>query len=144
MSAASPHALLLPMAVLALWTLHVLLLVPIARVRAGQAGQVNAEDFRMGESGRVPEAVRTPNRNFMNLLEVPVLWYVAGFVAHLIGLQHPAMLALSWAYVALRMVHTLIHLRPGHSVLWRAGVFGLSNVVVSAMWWWLLVALVQR
>jgi hypothetical protein len=131
------------MAVLALWTLHVLLLVPIARLRAGRAGQVTPEDFRLGESGRVPADVSLPNRNFMNLLEVPVLWYVAGFVAHLAGLQHPVFLGLSWAFVALRIAHSLVHLKPGHSVLLRAGVFATGNVVLSVMWWWLLVALVS-
>jgi hypothetical protein len=142
MSAASPHALLLPMAVLALWTMHVLLLVPIARIKAGRAGQVKPEDFRFGESERVPDLVRAPNRNFMNLLEVPVLWYVAGFIAMAIGLHHPVWLGLSWLFVALRIAHTLVHLRTGHSVLLRAGVFALGNVVVSVMWWWLLVVLI--
>ncbi len=144
MTASLSTAPLLPMAVLALWTLHVLLIVPIVRVKAGRAGLVNPEDFRLGESARVPEFVRVPNRNFMNLLEVPVLWYVAGFVASLMGVSHPGWLALSWLYVALRLAHTIIHLWPGHRVLLRALVFALSNVVVTVMWWWLVVAMVAQ
>ncbi len=129
----------LPMAALALWTMHVLLLVPIARLRAARLGHVNAEDFRHGESERVPDFVRMPNRNFMNLLEVPVLFYVAGFLAYLSGQVDALILGLAWAYVALRLVHTLVHLRTGHSVLHRAYVFATSNVVVTIMLWVMLV-----
>ena len=80
---ATNSAIFLPMAILALWTMTVLLLVPIARFKAGRQGLVSADDFRYGESARVPDSVRLPNRNFMNLLEVPVLFYVAGFTAFL-------------------------------------------------------------
>ncbi len=141
-ASASLHAALLPMAVLALWTMHVLLMVPFARFKAARAGLVGTEDFRFGESERVPDAVRLPNRNFMNLLEVPVLWYLAGFTAMAIGLHHPVWLGLSWLYVALRIVHSVVHLRTGHSVVLRLSVFAISNVVVVAMWWWLLVVLI--
>jgi hypothetical protein len=126
------------MTVLAMWTLTVLLLIPIARFKASRAGQVTAEDFRFGESGTVPDATRLPNRNFMNLLEVPVLFYLACLVTVLLGLGDAWMLALAWVYVGLRIVHSLIHLRLRHCVVSRLAVFALSNVVVSLMWWTLL------
>jgi hypothetical protein len=133
---ASP--LLLPVTALAMWTLTVLLLIPIARFKAGRAGQVTTEDFRFGESEAVPDATRLPNRNFMNLLEVPVLFYLAVVVAILLGQGDAWLLALAWVYVGLRIVHSLIHLRLRHVVVSRLAVFALSNVVVSLMWWTLL------
>ena len=135
MSPTSP--VFLPMAVLALWTMHVLLLIPIARFRAAGKGQVSVEDFRYGESERVPDAVRLPNRNFMNLLEVPVLFYVAGFTAFLTGHVDGLILGLAWGYVALRVGHSLVHLSY-NNVFHRLSLFALSNVVVSVMWWVLL------
>lgn len=131
----------LPMAILALWTMHVLLMVPFARFRAARQGQVTAEDFRYGESERVPDAVRLPNRHFMNLLEVPVLFYVAGFMAFLTHNVDGLILGLSWAYVALRVGHSIVHL--GHNnVMHRLTLFAISNVVVSLIWWVLLYRLV--
>ena len=124
----------LPMAVLALWTLQVLLLIPVARFRAGRARQVSVEDFRYGESARVPDAVRLPNRNFMNLLEVPVLFYVAGFMAFLMQQADGLVVGLSWAFVALRVGHSLVHLSY-NNVVHRLSLFALSNVAVSVMWW---------
>ena len=62
------------MCALAAWTFAVLLLIALARFRAGARGSVNAGDFRYGESARVPGAVSLPNRNFMNLLVLALLW----------------------------------------------------------------------
>lgn len=135
----STSPIFVPMTVLAIWTMLVLLLVPIARFRAGSKGQVNFEDFRYGESGRVPDAVRLPNRNFMNLLEVPVLFYVAGFMAFLIGQVDGLVMGLAWTYVGLRLLHSLVHLSY-NNVVHRVIVFASSNVVVSAM----LVVLLYR
>ncbi|MGC4061967.1 MAG: MAPEG family protein [Aquabacterium sp.] len=139
MTTSSP--IFLPMAVLALWTMNILLLVPIARFRAAGKGQVDAEDFRYGESARVPDAVRLPNRNFMNLLEVPVLFYVAGFIALLSGHVDGLIVGLAWAYVALRIGHSLVHVSY-NKVMHRLTLFAVSNVVVSVMWWVLLYRLV--
>lgn len=127
----------LPMAILALWTLNVLLMIPIARFKAGKQGHVTIEDFRYGESERVPDAARLPNRNFMNLLEVPVLFYVAGFTAFLTQHADGLVMALAWTYVALRIGHSLVHLSY-NNVVHRLSLFALSNVVVSGIWWVLL------
>jgi hypothetical protein len=133
----TPFAVFLPVAVLALWTMQVLLLIPIARFKAGSKGQITADDFRYGESARVPDMVRLPNRNFMNLLEVPVLFYVASFVAHLTQHVDGLFMALAWAFVALRIGHSVVHLSYNH-VMHRLVLFALGNVVVSVMWWLLL------
>lgn len=133
-----PHSpIFLPMAVLALWTMTVLLLIPIARFKAGKQGQVTVDDFRYGESERVPDSVRLPNRNFMNLLEVPVLFYVAGFTAFLTQHLDGLLMTLAWSYVALRVAHSVVHLSY-NNVMHRLSLFAVSNVVVSVMWWVLL------
>lgn len=135
MHAYSP--IFVPMAILALWTMHVLLLIPIARFKAGGQGQVTAEDFRYGESERVPDHVRLPNRNFMNLLEVPVLFYVACFTAFLTNNVDNLILSLAWVFVALRMGHSLVHLSY-NKVMHRMALFAVGNVVISVIWWVLL------
>jgi hypothetical protein len=69
----------------------------------------------------------------MNLLEVPVLFYLACLVA--VVTQHitPALIALAWAYVALRVLHSLIYLSYNH-VVHRLTVFAVSNGVAALMW----------
>jgi hypothetical protein len=121
------------MCALAAWTFAVLLLVPIARFRAGARGQVNAGDFRFGESARVPGAVSLPNRNFMNLLELPMLFYVVCLLLMMTAGASNLAVALAWAYVALRVVHSLIHLTYNH-VIHRLAVFALSNTALVGLW----------
>ncbi len=79
-------AIFLPALLLMFWTLTVLLVVPIRRVKAVMQKRITPQDFSHGESARVPPDVALPNRIFMNLLEVPVLFYIVAFMAHLTGL----------------------------------------------------------
>ena len=124
-----------PMGVLAFLTQGVLLLIPIRRFRAGAAGQVTADDFKLGESNRVPAHVALPNRAMMNLLELPLLFYVASLMFYVAGRVDGVTLALAWTYVALRALHSAIQLSYNR-VMHRLIPFAASNVVLSAYWVW--------
>jgi hypothetical protein len=132
---AMPHELIfLPMGALALLTFAVLLLIPFRRFRAAFAGQVRAEDFRYGESVRVPAPVSIPNRNYMNLLELPVLFYVVCVLNYVTSPTVSALtLALAWAYVALRALHSLVHLTY-NNVMHRLAIFAASNFALLVLW----------
>jgi hypothetical protein len=122
-----------PVAALMGWTLLVLLLIPWRRLRAAFAGQLTAEDFRCGESERVPAQVRLPNRVFMNLLEVPLLFYVLALMLFVTHAVDGLFLGLAWAYVALRVLHSLIYLTYNH-VMHRLLAFAASNLLVAGIW----------
>ena len=136
----SSNAIFQPLSALVLWTLTVLLLVPIARFRAVFKRAVGPDDFRYGESAKVPERVRLPNRNFMNLLEVPVLFYAGCLVAFLTQQADPSQLRLAWLYVGLRVGHSLVHLTY-NKVMHRVTMFALSNIVILIFWLRLCMAL---
>lgn len=125
--------ILYPMFGLVALTFIVLLQIPITRFRAGFAGKVTASDFRLGESADVPDSVRLPNRNYMNLLELPVLFYVACLALYVSDRADAVVVALAWAYVGLRALHSLIHLTYNH-VIHRLSAFALSNFVLAALW----------
>lgn len=126
-------AILQPVFALAMLTGLVLLLIPLARIRAVQQGQIGLGDFKRGESPSVPERVCLPNRNYMNLLELPVLFYVVCLLVYVTGSTTAAMVQVAWVYVALRVVHSAIHLTYNH-VLHRFMAFALSNVVLVVLW----------
>ena len=126
-------AILYPVFALALWTSLVLLLIPIARIRAGRRREIVTNDFKYGESPSVPPHVSIPNRNYMNLLELPVLFYVCCLLIYVTGGATPLMVSTAWAYVALRIVHSGIHLTYNH-VIHRLGAFALSNGVLIVLW----------
>lgn len=71
--------------------------------------------------------------NFRNLFEVPVLFYALVGVALGTG-QIPFWLIVgAWAFVALRVAHSVIHCTYNR-VMHRFTVFGVGFLLVVAMW----------
>jgi len=131
-----------PMSALAVWTLMVLLLIPIYRFRAAARKEVVADDFKLGESRNVPEWVALANRNYMNLLELPVLFYVACLTSFVTNAVEQSTLILAWTYVALRIAHSFVHL-VYNNVMHRVLVFASSNIVLVIIWMRLLAHLLE-
>src|SRR3954467_1766633 len=102
--------ILAPMGALALLTLLVLAVVTRRRFRAAFARQVTAADFSYGESPAVPDEVALANRNYMNLLELPVLFYVVCLLYYVTGRVEMDALTLAWGFVAARALHSLVHI----------------------------------
>jgi hypothetical protein len=132
----------LPMIALVAWTFLVLLQVPYRRFRAAFNRQVVRDDFKFGESTNVPQHVSISNRNYMNLLEAPVLFYVACLTLYVTKTIDSSFLALAWAYVALRVLHSLVHLTYNH-VMHRLTFFAIGNVVLITLWTRLALALLK-
>jgi hypothetical protein len=126
-------AILCPVFALAAWTGLVLLLILLFRVRAGVKREIRTDDFRFGESADVPPHVSIPNRNYMNLLELPVLFYVVCLMLYVSAGASPIAIRLAWAYVVFRVVHSLIHLTYNR-VFHRLAAFALSNAALIALW----------
>ncbi|HEV2560644.1 MAG TPA: MAPEG family protein [Rhizomicrobium sp.] len=125
--------ILWPMGALALLTFIVLTLIPVRRFRAAFAGKVTAHDFKLGESANVPPHVSLANRNYMNLLEFPQLFYVICLMLYVTDRVDVTFYQMAWAYVALRGVHSVIHITY-NNVMHRLVLFAISNFVLIAMW----------
>ena len=126
-------AILYPMFALAAWTLFVLLLIPLVRSRAARRREIVIDDFRYGESPNVPGAVSIPNRNYMNLLELPMLFYIVCLVLYVTGGASSLAIAIGWAFVVFRIVHSAIHLTYNR-VVHRLAAFTAANVALVFLW----------
>lgn len=126
-------SILYPVFALAAWTFLVLLLIPFYRVRAGLRREIRTEDFRYGESATVPGYVSIPNRNYMNLLELPILFYVVCILFFVAGSATALTINVAWIYVGLRVIHSIIHLSY-NNVIHRLTAFASSNVVLILLW----------
>jgi hypothetical protein len=131
------------MCALAAWTFAVLLLTAFARFKAAFERKVGAGDFRFGESARVPGSVALANRNLMNLLELPLLFYVACLALYVTLSVDPLAVALAWLYVGLRVAHSLVHLTY-NNVIHRFGVYAASSFLLCVLWIRFFVTLLQR
>lgn len=128
--------MLYPMLVLVGWTMTVLGLVGGRRLTS----KLHPREFALGESAAVPAPVTLPNRNFMNLLEVPVLFYVVSLTFYVTQQATAVAVGLAWAFVALRIAHSGVHLTY-NNVMHRLGFFATGNLVLIALWVYLLVRL---
>jgi hypothetical protein len=128
-----PTSIFLPVSALTVLTFLVLLLIPYKRIKASMDKSVTVDDFSFGESRRVPGSVSLPNRNMMNLLEIPVLFYVLCLILFITGNVTPLFVNLAWLYFALRLGHSIVHLSY-NNVLHRLAFFASSNVVLMIMW----------
>lgn len=128
-----PEAIFSPMMGLVAWTFVIMLLMAYKRWSAGFAGRLKRGEYKVGESPDVPSDVRLPGRNFVNLFEMPVLFYVLCLALYMTHNVSETLLALAWIYVALRVVHSLIHVTY-NKIMHRFFVYALSSFLLLAMW----------
>lgn len=129
----SQNPIFLPMGVLAFWTFAILLLVPFQRFRAVFAGKVGAKDYKYGKSDDASGDLSIPDRAMMNLLELPVLFYVVCLMFYVTNRADAVVLEVCWAYVVFRIAQTLVHVTY-NKVIHRLTMFAISNFVLISLW----------
>lgn len=125
-------SLIYPMFAMVVLTVIVAGVMFRSRVRAVKSRDVSLDFFKTYQ-GTIPEYVVLPARHFSNLFEAPVLFYVACLAAMTIGKTGVTVVALAWAYVALRALHAYVHLGT-NAVFTRMRVYAVSWIVLLALW----------
>lgn len=115
--------------IFAVWT--VLLRQRFAHIAANRP---TAADFANAEAvGRYFRPVERPAQNLANLFEMPVLYFVLVPLLMITASASVTQLVLAWVFVALRLVHSIIHIGP-NPIRLRARVYIASNIALFAMW----------
>jgi hypothetical protein len=119
----------------ALFALTAIVMLRLARLRfaAVKAGRVDPRFYWVFRGDGEPEEVAAVARNLNNLYEAPVLFYAGTAIALAAGEAGVLLASLGWAYVALRLAHSAIHLTTNR-VLWRFRAFAASWLVLIAYW----------
>ena len=126
-------SLLTPMLALVVWTLVMTVWMFALRIPAIQTAKISPTAAREPTSlDALPLKVRQVGYNLNNLMEQPTVFYALVAYSYLAGQQNTVNLALAWAYVALRVIHSLIQATV-NLVLVRFGVFALGTVVLAAL-----------
>ncbi len=123
--------ILTPILALVIWTLLMWVLMYMRRIPAMQAAKINPQDAKHpGTYGdKVPSHVRAAADNYNHLHEQPTVFYALIVYSHLVGVADPLNIGLAWAYVALRVVHSVIQV-TANIVVMRFLVFSLSSIVL--------------
>src|SRR5580693_8035607 len=80
----------------------------------------------------LPIKVRQVGYNYNHLMEQPTIFYALVFYIQLSGHADTLQIDLAWAYVALRVVHSLIQ-GTVNVIMLRFSVFAISSLVLLAM-----------
>ncbi len=121
------------MFMLVLLTNVIMVIVARTRLKSVRNGSVPLSYYSLMQGQEVPEFVAKTTRHISNLFEVPTLFYAGGAVYLALGLTTPLPVTCAWMFVAVRLLHTFIHLGY-NNVMHRLVVFGIGNVVVLVMW----------
>ena len=126
----SQTALLTPIFVLVLWTSAVFLVLAFGRVKYTKNPQdaAHSKDLK----GTMPDWVERAADNYNHLFEQPVAFYALTLCIAVINDFDSFMVQLAWAFVVLRIMHSLVQL-TFNLVLVRFFIFVMGWLVLAFM-----------
>ncbi len=126
--------LLGPIVALVGWSLAMLLWTAIARAGAFRRLGVNVRNIPRGSRGEALD--QTDERraqwkahNYNHLMEQPTIFYAIVMVLILMRFDHQVNVWLAWAYVALRVVHSLVQ-SITNRIRYRFAIFLLASIAL--------------
>lgn len=131
------HEMLAPAAALALWTLIVMLYMVVVRFGAFKTANIDLAKAPPGGRGQdlesiLPKPASWPSHNYSHLLEQPTLFYPVVILLALLGASSQTNIMLAWAYVGLRIVHSIWQIKV-NTIPVRASIFFISSIVLIVL-----------
>ncbi|HYD13327.1 MAG TPA: MAPEG family protein [Allosphingosinicella sp.] len=128
--------ILAPVVALVDWTLVMQIWMYATRLPAMRRMGIDLKGRRGGRGaqldGVLADEVQWKAHNYNHLLEQPTLFYAIALTLALTGGGLKWSLWLAWAYVGLRVLHSLIQ-ATSNVVRWRFLVFSLASLVLLAL-----------
>ena len=122
--------ILKPVAVLAAWTMVMWVWMYATRIPAMNKAGIDAKNLVGGEGSslraKLPDTVSWKADNYNHLHEAPTLFYAVAIVLAIIGQGDGLNTTIAWAYVAIRIVHSLWQALV-NTVSVRFALFNLSH-----------------
>lgn len=105
-----PHSILQPVVALVLWSMVMWAWLYATRLPAMVRAKTKLDPTQPRDVmlGGLPPRVRWKADNYNHLMEQPTLFYATALTLALVGQGDGLNLGLAWAYVALRVTHSLI------------------------------------
>jgi hypothetical protein len=128
------NPILAPVIALVLWTFVMEVWLYATRIPAVKKHNVAYDPRRPPEEfhAQLPAEVRWKADNYNHLLEQPTLFYAVALTLAFLGAGSGLNAGLAWAYVALRIAHSLVQALI-NKVLIRFALFAVASVVLLVM-----------
>lgn len=128
--------ILKPVVALVAWSLVMLVWLVVKRLPALKAAGIDLGTARGGRPGAldgvVPEQAQWPAHNYIHLMEQPTLFYAVALTLAIAGQGQGLNTGLAWAYVALRIAHSVVQ-STVNKISIRFALFVLSSVILIAL-----------
>lgn len=122
--------ILQPVVALAAWTMVMWFWLYGTRIPAMTAAKIDPEELvndpKVTLDNVLPPQVQWKAHNYNHLHEAPTVFYAVAIVLAIIGQGDGINAQMGWAYVALRVVHSLVHATINKVPL-RFAIFALSS-----------------
>ena len=127
--------LLGPVVALVAWTLVMLVWMAAKRFSAMRKAGIKPGRGGRGANleGVLPDQDNWPAHNYAHLMEQPTIFYAIMFALILLGMDQPINVWLGWAYVVLRVVHSLVQATVNIVIPHRFGLFALSSLCLLGL-----------
>lgn len=127
------NTLIAPVMALVAWSLLIWLWMYVQRMPAMSKAGIKPQDAAFpGSLNGLPPIARQAADNYNHLMEQPTIFYAAALAIQVAGHGDDLALKLAWAFVGLRMLHSLIQV-SANIVLLRFLVFSLSTLTLAWM-----------
>lgn len=124
--------ILAPLFVQVLLTFAVMLGMMYCRGTSLMSGETRPETIAMREPNWPKRATQFAYA-FGNQFELPVLFYVLTILAMITRHADLLFVILAWIFVVFRILQAFVHV-TGNDVRFRGGFYGVSAIVLLAMW----------
>ena len=126
--------ILKPVVVLLAWTMVMWLWMYAVRLPALTASGLKPDDARNNKTldTVLPEKAQWKAHNYNHLHEAPTLFYAVAIVLALIGQGDGVNAAVAWAYVALRITHSIVQATINKVAL-RFALYALSSIALMVL-----------
>jgi hypothetical protein len=122
-----------PVMALVAWSLLMWVWMYIQRIPAMQKAGVKPQDARFpGSLDILPDGARQAADNYNHLMEQPTIFYAAALAIQVAGHADGVGIHLAWAYVAVRVIHSLLQISV-NLVPVRFLLFVISTGVLAAL-----------
>jgi hypothetical protein len=129
-------AILQPVVALAAWTMVMWFWMYATRIPALGAAKVDPDDLVLDPDlsldAVLPPQVQWKAHNYNHLHEAPTVFYAVAILLAIVGAGDGLNAQLAWAYVALRVLHSIVQATV-NKVNLRFGIFALSSLILIAL-----------
>ncbi|GAA0300861.1 MAPEG family protein [Sphingomonas oligophenolica] len=128
--------ILAPIVALIAWSLVMWVWMYATRIPAMNAAKIDTMNL-VGGSGAdlkavIPPKAQWPADNYNHLMEQPTLFYAVALVLAMLGSGGGLNLTIAWAYVGLRVVHSIVQATVNRVIV-RFAIFMLATLCLVAL-----------